>query len=284
MNTHKHKSMEDFVVEGARLGPVVIVDLISSIQDARPGTTKQAVYVAIRKLKKDDVVVTYNKRVALNQAWVGRMYNFFSLAQKNYFDSLVFDDSFLNLSDGERVTYHFKSPLVTDQYWAHIFRLLTDLVPREVPVMLWGPHQWFMIARKESETQLFEVFAEQDKLVCVSAGGKTPMDVASRQYYDGEHAKYSSGIDMSLKSNQYINVFGDYIIDVRLDEKVSRAIDNFYIKNKEESPRSAAELKKIVKTAGKNKFTVMRNRKKAQKLRRQLAKNFFIPETYRSGL
>lgn len=277
-------SLEDRIIQYVHKRPFVIVDLIEHLQQDRPGTTKQAVYASIRKLKKEEVVVVYKKQISLNKAWVQKMSEFFDVARKNYLSENILDSSFLNLADGDRVAYRFQSPFVTDQYWAHVFSVLTDSIHEQVPVMIYGPHQWFMIARRESEAPLFEAFKKQKRLVCVTAGHDLPLDKKIRSSYDGEYAKYSAGIDFGFKNNHYINIFGDFIIDVYLDLEVSEQIDAFYQTIDKLTPEKIEELKAIVSQRGKNRLVISRNEKRAGKIRKQLAKNFFIPEPFRSNL
>ena len=278
------KSLEDRIIHYVHKQPFIIVDLIKELQHDRNGTTKQAVYTAIRKLKEEEVVVVYKKQISLNKVWVQKMTEFFSVAKHNYLEGNIMDSSFLNFADGDRVSYRFQSPFVTDQYWAHVFSVLTDSIPKDVPVMLYNPHQWFIAVRPESELPLIQEFEKQQRMLCTSVAGSTPIDKSMKKLYDGEYAKYSVGADLGLGNHRYINIFGEYIIDVYLDIEVSEKIENFYVDTQKLTEEKIAELRNIVSQKGKNRFVISRNAKRAHKLRKQLAKNFFIPEPFRSNL
>ncbi|MCB9809167.1 hypothetical protein H6776_02085 [Candidatus Nomurabacteria bacterium] len=277
-------SLEDRIIQYVHKQPFIIVDLIEHLQQDRPGTTKQAVYAAIRKLKAEEVVVVYKKQISLNKAWVQKMSEFFSIAKHNYLEGNILDSSFLNFVDGDKVSYRFQSPYITDQYWAHVFSVLTDSIPNEIPVMIYDPHQWFMAARKESELPLTQEFKKQKRLICTTVGHDTSIDKSIKKLYDGEYAKYTIDTSAKFKNNHYINIFNDFIIDVYLDLDVSKQIDNFYRTYNNLNKESIAELKAIVSQKRKNRFVISRNAKRAYKLRKQLAKNFFIPEPFRSHI
>jgi hypothetical protein len=150
--------------------------------------------------------------------------------------------------------------------------------------MIYNPHQWFIAARQESELPLIQEFKKQKRVLCTSVGGSTEIDKSKKKLYDGEYAKYSVGADLGLEPNHYINIFGDFIIDVYLDIEVSEKINNFYMSNKSLTEEKIEELKKIVSQKGKNRLVISRNTKRAGRLRKKLSRDFFIPEPFRSNV
>jgi hypothetical protein len=87
---------------------------------------------------------------------------------------------------------------------------------------------------------------------------------------------HSLGVQRGYENNFYMNIIGDYLIEVTLDEEVSNQIDDFFAERESCTEQDVGNLKSIVESAGKNKITVARNRVKAKRIRNSLAKHFLI--------
>ena len=61
------KNIEELIIEILSRGIIKTIDLVENIKKIRPQTTKQAVYHALRKLKKEEVVVTITKTGYVNR-------------------------------------------------------------------------------------------------------------------------------------------------------------------------------------------------------------------------
>jgi hypothetical protein len=81
------------------------------------------------------------------------------------------------------------------------------------------------------------------------------------------------------KRNYYLNIFDDFIIEAHLDEATAKKIDDFYNTATEWDPTTEAILKKIIANEGKNKLTISRNRKKADKLKKMFKNYFYIKQS-----
>jgi hypothetical protein len=277
MNILKPQSIEEHIIsllqKESHSGP----ELLLAIQTKRPGTTKQALYSALRKLRSAEIVITHKMRISLSSIWVTKMAEFFTLAKHFYTKTTTTDEGFLNLEDGDRVTYAFKNPNVTDIFWGHAFDILAEITPITEPVYLYNPHDWFMLARPETEKLLFKKFAQAGKQLLVLAGGTDPLDKYIIKEFDGTIAQYHPTNELIFdKRNYYLNIFDDFIIEAHLDESTAKKIDDFYSTTTEWNPESEAILKKIIANEGKNKLTISRNRKKAEKLKRVFKSYFYI--------
>jgi ribosomal protein S1 len=110
------------------------------------------------------------------------------------------------------------------------------------------------------------------------------MDKHAYKDFDKNYVKMTINTDLGYKLNHYINIFGDYIIDAYLDMENAKRIDEFYKKNKKISPNMIEELRVITNQKGRNRLVISKNKKRAHKLRKKLAKDFHIPEPFRSNL
>ena len=277
MNILKPKSIEEHIIsllqKESHSGP----ELLAAIQKHRPGTTKQALYSSLRKLRSTEIVITHKMRMSLSSIWVTKMAEFFTLAKHFYTKTTTTDEGFLNLEDGDRVTYSFKNPNVTDIFWGHAFDILAEVTPKHEPVYLYNPHDWFMLARPETEKLLFKKFAQAGKQLLVLAGDTKPLDKYIIKEFDGTIAQYHPTNELLFdKRNYYLNIFDDFIIEAYLDEPTAQKIDDFYNTTTEWNPNTEAVLKKIIADEGKNKLVISRNRNKAEKLKKVFKKYFYI--------
>lgn len=281
MNILKPQSIEEHIIallqKESHSGP----ELLELIRKHRVGTTKQALYSALRKLRSAEIVIIHKMRISLSSIWVTKMAEFFTLAKHFYTKTVTTDEGFLNLEDGDRVTYSFKNPNITDIFWGHAFDILAEITPIQEPVYLYNPHDWFMLARPETEKILFQKFAARGKQLLVLAGGAHFLDKYIIKEFDGAIAQYHPTNELLFdKRNYYVNIFDDFIIEAYLDETTAKKIDDFYNTTTVWNTEKELLLKKIIADEGKNKLVISRNRKKAEKLKRVFKSYFYIkPKT-----
>lgn len=141
----------------------------------------------------------------------------------------------------------------------------------------YNPHEWIMLVRPEIETDLFKKVTSSGKQILLLAGGTTPLDKIISKEFDGAIKQYHPTNELLFdKRNYYLNIFDDFIIEAHLDEVTAKKIDDFYNTATEWSPITEAMLKKIIANEGKNKLTISRNRKKADKLKKMFKGYFYI--------
>lgn len=274
-------SIEDLIVQELQSGPQQITALVDVLQEHRKGTTKQGVYRVIRKLKKEERIVVYKKKASLNYVWVQKMERFFNLAEQHYSGGTSPGNDFLFLQDGERVSYSFRTSQALDQFWSHAFAVLADRMQKDIPIMLYNPHEWFWFARSESERGLFNNIKNARRFLFLATGHKDPLDKVVRDQFDGTFLQCALAIKTPFKSNQYLNIFDDFVIEVFLDKKIASKIDALYKTEKQMTPENKKVLEELLVTKGSHRFTISRNVQKAAALRQRLGKHFYIPKESR---
>lgn len=274
-------SIEQWLLQALQQGPRRIVGIISELKDARPGTTKQGVYAALRVLKKQEKVVLHRGRASLNSAWVSSMANFFSIAERYYRNEDSGDGNFLHLQDGEKISYSFKDAVLTDAFWGHAFHLLVATEQPGAPVYLYNPHQWFLIAREKSETELISFVLKSKRQYLLTVGSSLPLDKHISSLFDGEQSQYYMRSDALFpKNNYYVNIIGDFIIEAWTDADVANKIDDMYASTGVYSETIKKELEDIISSQGKTKLVISRNKRKAEKYKNMLKKFFYFPKHY----
>lgn len=277
MNLFPKSSLEYQIITLLQKQSWVIVDLIKELQKTRPKLSKQAVYQIIRSLKKSEIVIVASKRVSLSSIWIDRMYQFFTVAKYAYEGSIhgtIANETFLDLEDGDSIAYQFKNPNTTDIFWGHALHLLTGIMPPNEPVFLYNPHQWFLLARTESEKILLDQAEHSGHPWYQYIAHKTPLDEMVKPFFKKPNLVHTQEKHY-FKENYYVNIFGDFLIEVSLDPKTQHAIDQFYATHTEWNDESRLHITKIVShMIGRNKLTISRNAKKAEKIKKMLGKYF----------
>lgn len=277
MMIYDPKTLEEYILNTLQKGSYGTIELLEKIRKARPSTTKQGFYQALRKLKKDEVAIVYAKRVSLSHIWINKMADYFRKAESMYASTSSPSDDFLKLADGDKISYTFKNPDLTDQFWGHAFGILNNATSEHEALYMYDPHEWFFLARHASERLLFDEVLDRGKEIYMIVGGKTPLDkYVSKEFDNKKSFYYMTEEKLFPKSNYYVNIFGDFLIEVWLDQKTERAINEFYKTTSEWSSDAEIALKEIIRTRGKNKLTISRNKHKADKIKRIFKKYFVI--------
>ncbi len=277
MNVIDPVSIEDYVIHFLQKESLSGAVLLGKIQHIRPNTTKQALYAALRKLRTQEIVIMHNMRISLSTIWLRNMIEFFQIAKHVYIKSITTDEGFLNLEDGDRVMYSFKNPNIADIFWGHAFEILAEITSVSAPAYVYNPHEWFMLARPETEKSIFKKIAQSGKQILVLAGGATFLDKSIIKEFDGTIAQYHpTDEDIFEKRNYYLNIFDDFIIEAYLDEKITKKIDWFYESTEEWTLEKQNKLRDIIALEGKNKLTISRNKKRSDKLKKMFNKYFYV--------
>ncbi len=260
------------MLQEASLSPVTIIE---KIQKARPGTPKQSVYLALRKLKKKEVIAISGKMVSLHEIWLSKMKKFFDEA--GFRSPTENKADLLALQEKEYITYKFNSLLSLDMFWAHAVALFMHNLPAGQAMFLYNPHEWFLIARETSESLLIKEATDRNIFWMHLIASKTPLDTAMRKFFDGEKAQCHFLDKNIFPKNYYLNCLGDYLIEVWLNPKLSEEIEGFYQTHSVLNENSIDILKKIVEKSGyKHKMKISQNKIKSAKIRTLFKKYFLV--------
>jgi hypothetical protein len=278
MRASQGKTIEDIIIGLLQRGPINTLELIKLVREKRPKTTKQGIYLALRNLAKEEIAVLHNKQASLNIRWIKRMRHFFAITEQSYIEDDSGKGNFISLKVGEKVEYSFADSATTDLFWWDALYILSELYTGDEPIYIYNPHEWFLIARKESEVEAIKEITKKHRLL-LTAGNRTPLDKSVSKYFDGNKGQYyMSEKSLFVKSNYYFNIVGDFIIEVWLDKQIAAKIDEVYSSKLREDD-AKTELIKIINGKGRSKLRISRNAKKAEKLKLLTRKYFYIPKS-----
>ncbi|MDD5068325.1 MAG: hypothetical protein PHS53_01380 [Candidatus Pacebacteria bacterium] len=273
MDFLKPHKIEDLIMSLLTQGERSTSALLGEIRGIRK-TTKQGFYASLRKLKEEDVILIYKKRVSLNTVWIKKMKDTFNAVSKTY---TIEQDSFdvLSLQDKESLTYSFSTIKNLDTFWGHSQNILLHNTNPDDAIYVFDPHYWFYIARKETETSLLKEIVENKRQFLINVGGDTPLDKIIKSDFNNDYLQYSHK-KVFEKENYYITVVGDYISEVFLDEKTAQRIDDLYKSAETINDHVIATLKSRLLAKVKSKIKISKNKARAERLKKMLGKDFYI--------
>ena len=269
------KSLEELTILHLQKGPVITTDLLRLLQKEIPKTTKQGMYVLLRKLIQAEVILKHKKQISLNIAWLTKLESFISLAE-HFYSNAHKSGGFLGLADGEKIKYEFQNLKVTDAFWNHVLYLLIEAHPK-TPWFTYNPHCWFFLARPDSERALRDFVGKNGSRYLLTVGSKTPLDQAIKKEFDGQRNRYfMRESPLFPKMTYYVSVIADYIVEGWIDLVQTAAIEKLYTSADAFNPEIEKQLQDIITRKGRTKLVISRNKKKAEKLRYKLAKPFIL--------
>lgn len=268
-----NENIEDIILSTLKKGPHKTTDLIGHIKKIRPLTTKQAVYLIFKKLKKQGAVTVSKKMVALNIMWLKKLEEFYEQAHQNYMVAGENKEYFLNLKEGEKVKYYFNNIRQLDYFWNHA--LMTLIESSSNIDLVYAPHYWWSILEADTEKDFYDLFPKLNKKAYILIGGNTSLDKNFRPYNKNMQVHYLGEL-LNMKTNYHYNVIGDFVIEVLMDKKICQKIDKFYQDHTVLDAENKKELGKIIAGLKKSKFIIRHNKRKANKLRAKFKKYFFI--------
>ncbi len=261
--------INELIVSLLSRGPVDSLELLQQAQ-SQLKLSKQGFYKALRELLVDEVVTKHKQTVLLNTIWINKLDSFVGDVQKHYLAKA--QEQFLSLSEGDSMTFKFKSILDLDIMWMHYFYMLAKQV--DSPILFYSYHEFWSLFRSDLQTQMYEWIQANNKKTYYIIGNKNPMDIETTK----PHKQY--GIEIayedkpSFSPNTGITVIGDYIFNTIIDNTTTHAIDTLYTKYQTWEPAVEIELKEIIDRMRRSKVVIERNKKKAEQLRKKLMKYF----------
>jgi hypothetical protein len=279
MDVFTENNLRSLILEILSKGPLKAVVLIEQIQKKRLAT-RQAVYLALRGLIKDEVVVKYRKKVMLNQIWINKLGEFVKDTDKNYTFQRKGSREINELDsmrEGDKISYIFNNFHSQDIFYSHLFSLLIKKTNSRSPVYIYNPHEWFIFFREKNEKYLFDWLRKNGHQLYLMLGHKTDLDRSFRDEFNSDEVSIDIDEKANFPENYYLNIVGNYVTETTIDKRLAQKINLIYENSKTES-EADEKIKELMKRKNKIKTVVSFNSQKARKFKTKFAKDFFIPK------
>lgn len=273
------KLLEEEVLDFLEEGPRRTTDIIETLA-LTCAVTRQGVYKALRKLKKEEKVTVHKKMVSLSLVWLGQELVRLSKVAKLY-QSPGRGNFFLALNAGEQVTFRFRTLQELDLFWVQAFLQIIPSLQKKEPVYTAGPHDWFAYARPSTDTAWI-VAAERgshpQRMVITHPAPLDKKVLAYRQRSRSSRIETCFGENPFHQSERkYFNIAGSWVFEAVLDERIAETL-NSWIKRQRCLPLSGEEekeLERILHMTGKHHLKISHAPQRSEKLQMKLEK-FFV--------
>lgn len=274
--------LSEEIVQLLRHGPLDTSSLIKQLHTKTRPVTVQGVYKALRGLRAEHIVFLQQGEATLNLRWLHELESFTTLAEHAYRDSTAHSGHFLQLHDGDRISYSFKNPIQVDAFWNHVLYSLFEALPKLDAWFAYASHCWFLLGRREEELALQKFMLKRGIRYLFTVGHSLALDKAVKQDFDGTHSQYAmlNAPLFNERANRLgivLNVIGPFIIEAQYDKQTVERIEHFYRTTFALTPEKQSELEAIVALPARIKFVITRHERRAEKLRRLFSKRFYLP-------
>lgn len=251
-------------------GPVDSLELLEQTKN-KTKVSKQGFYKALRELLAEEVVTKNKQLVLLSTVWVNKLQHFINDVNEHY--TAQASEQLLSLSEGDSMTFKFKSILDLDILWMHYFYILAKKI--DAPVLFYSYHEFWSLFRSDMQNQMYSWIQANQKKTYYVVGSNSSLDIQTTAQHKKYGLEFAYETKPSLPSNAGLTVIGDYVFNTVIDSNTTNAIDNLYKKYEKWEPAVQTELEEIISHMKRSKVVIERNKKKAEQLRKKLM-NYFV--------
>lgn len=261
------ESLEDRLVKLLLSGELNVRSIEEKLASQGVRVTTQGVYKSLRALVSLEIIIKRGQLYSLSEEWRGRVVDELSQMRNRF-----------ALAEGESIKLGLGSLIHLDQQWKNIVIPLQAEHPDQ-PIFLYNVHDiWVHISpsRRESERAYYESFTKKKTYAFHAIGGKTIHDEAIRKEFRSEYMHITLGVQHFPKTD-YPTIMGDYVITTRISPRLADEIEKQYQTSPDKATLEAG-LSALGIERKRVKLIIERDREKAKKLRRRLAKDFYVPQ------
>ena len=268
MNT---SSISSTIVSMLEKGSMSKQDLLDRVCKKK-GVTIQGVYKEIRKLVANGTLLLHKQALSLNLLYISKQYNRWSSVLNNYEGGLNLKNHFLDLQEGESLTYRFKTLNDLDAYWVHAAIILDKQIRHSSATYSVIPHDWFLYGRKE--TDIFWTNSQKAKMRLIITH---PTLIDREVSKVRRRAGYTTALGVNpFKQDEatYYTLINGYIFKIKLKAKTMQQIKVFMNTYDRIDNIDAEELRKLIFNSGESVMKIIKDEKKFNKLISKCKKYF----------
>lgn len=266
-----------FLEKGPQRTTAIIEELVPLCQ-----VTRQGIYKALRKLRREETVTVHKKIVSLSLVWLDQELTRL-LQVASLYQSPGRGNFFLALRPGEHITFRFRTLQELDLFWTQAFLQIIPSLQKKEPVYSVIPHDWFSYARPATDTawvKAVERGLHPQRMVL------THPTLLDKKVFEYRHRLKRQPMETCFGKNpyrqderDYYNLAGPWILQARLDEGIVHSL-NSWIRRQKTLPLSLEvkkEMEAILSLPGKHRLKISHAPKQSAKLQKKVEKYFVFP-------
>ena len=271
-----YHTLQKLIIEELSFGPQLKKELITHLSESKK-VTIQAVYKALRILKKEEIVLTQKKIILLSSVWIMQKIEEFERIQKIY--SLT--NHFFGTQHGskKRISFSFATLAELDLFWTHAILLLEDHCTDDAESISIIPHDWFMYSREQTDSIWTRKHVQKTRRTKIVITHATPLDkkVSSlRKQKLKNLLQILFANPLRINEQTYYNYLGPYCFKITLDTDVAYHLQNF-IKNNTVIPiqkEKRSAIQNIMSLQGDFHMAITKSQVKSDSIKKKLEKYF----------
>lgn len=268
----KEKTTKDLIISLlAEEYPLTAKQITSKLKNNfYVSVTFQGVYKALNQLIENEVLIKDGKNIQINKNWITDAKSFIDLLQKRYFEDRTAKSK---SAIGEDIqVYYFDNLISLDKFWN---KILENWFKNTVDQYLTqqSGHTWYVLGQLEEETAILHTIKEKNLKFYTLSTGNTFLDKWAGRYYKSQDFYYTTS-KKKTSNNHYFIIHGEYIMESVYPEDLTNELDTLYNNVHEFTDLNLSQLIQTLKKKTQLKITVMRNAVLAQRLRKDILKQF----------
>ena len=207
-------------------GELTAKELWKATQRELKSCSLQAIYLHLRALQHDGVVVRRSGAYSLGLWWAQEFLNLARIMEKRIHEPIT--TKHLLPEPGKKLTWRFSNLIRLDDLWVQLITA-SFARSRTRTLCIWIPHPWYYFAQREKVLHFYSVLVKKRMRYFGIVGGETFLDKlyveeSPRALLKARFGKPSFVPSMSVHEC----VIGPYIITVRLGKRGYQAVASFF--------------------------------------------------------
>ena len=240
----------------------------------------QAVYLELRKLRKNAIVVKLGEQYLIRTSALFFMKNRIENSLNQLVKSMVSPSYSDTLSIQKKVK--LTSLVDLHRFWSSLVLALVLESPGGV-YFEWVPHAWFVLSDIDVESQVFAQHQELRIPYYLLIGGDSFLDKKYAEERRHVHGRtLFAECPVPSLARKYISVYRDYLVIITVDKDISNAVDELFTQTLNSSSPALKKASNILSKKGKITVEWRKDPEKASKLQDQM-RSIFFPEERKSA-
>ena len=242
----------------------------------------QAVYMELRKLQAEGVVIKARGLYSLRLSWVFNLTDFADRAYATCVDAPLPDE--LLPSPGKKIRWNFSNLVRADSFYLQVItKLLIDPAVSAVYTVI--DHPWFLFMQNRDEAKYRDILRHQIKRHFLLVENGTPLDRQQLRFYDtGENRPiaYAFSDEFNLSKTASLTSFlGDFVVYEKLPSLTRAAFESIYTDTPSLNKVDYARVIRLLTSHSPASVILERNETKAKRWIKKLSEYLPLPSPAR---
>ena len=254
--------------------PLKVADIQAELKEKdKKAVTTQAIHNALNQLRDAGVVQKLGRTYQLNPQYILELDAEVNKLKHNYL--FTAQSSFDVPVNGKR-EYRVETLSEQDKFWNEVItKKFEELKPGTYTYLQHVPHPWFTLVQMGDEVKIFDTILENATRCDTLSNGNTPLDAWLGKFYQGKNLRFGMREKSIPKErfHQYA-VWDNFVLEAFYPKKIAARLAKLFLEGENLANLNVPELIALAPTKDDFVVTLHHNKKKAEKLRKEILKEF----------